>query len=84
MKADYKNWMPKGMIAGFGCGAAVFLILTIIFAAVPIPANVRKVLVTILLITTVFFLVVTVWMYLMYRAFSGSVLRCRDQQLCIS
>ena len=20
MKADYKNWMPKGMVTGTGCG----------------------------------------------------------------
>ncbi len=81
MKADYKNWMPKGMVAGFACGAAVFLILTVIFAAVPIPANVKKVLVTILLIATVFFMVVTVWMYLMYRAFSYDGKRKMSKQI---
>ena len=81
MKADYKNWMPKGMVAGFGCGAVVFLILTVIFAAVPIPANVKKVLVTVLLIATVFFLIVTVWMYLMYRAFSYNGKRQLSKQI---
>jgi len=70
MKADYKNWMPKGMVMGFACGTLIFLILTIVNALVPISESVKKVLMPILLIVTVIFFCVTVWMFLMYRAFS--------------
>ena len=31
MVADYKNWMPKGMVAGFFAGFALFLVLFIVF-----------------------------------------------------
>ena len=27
MKADYKNWMPKGMVTGTGCGSGALTIL---------------------------------------------------------
>ena len=26
MKADYKNWMPKGMVTGTGCGSGALTI----------------------------------------------------------
>jgi len=26
MKADYKNWMPKGMVMGTGCGSGALTI----------------------------------------------------------
>ena len=46
MKADYKNWMPKGMIIGMACGAGVSLILYIIFGIAPVlqPGTFRTVL----------------------------------------
>ncbi len=81
MKADYKNWMPKGMVAGFACGAAAFLILTIVFAALPISANVKTVTVVIFGVATIFFLIVTVWMFLMYRAFSYDGKRKMSRQI---
>ena len=31
MKPDYKNWVPKGMIASFAAGAGVALVLFLIF-----------------------------------------------------
>ena len=70
MKTDYKNWMPKGMVMGSACGAIVFLICSIVFALVPIADSVKKVLVPILFVVTAIFIVVTVWMFLMYRVFS--------------
>ena len=30
MKADYKNWMPKGMVIGTGCGMIASLVLFLI------------------------------------------------------
>ncbi len=36
MKANYKNWVPKGMLAGFACGALVSLFLFLIFGKSPL------------------------------------------------
>ena len=81
MKADYKNWMPKGMVAGTVCGALVFLILTAVFAAAPVAAPVKKVLLPVLLAAAVIFIAVTVWMYLMYSAFSYNGKRQMSRQI---
>ncbi len=81
MKPNYKNWMPKGMIAGMACAAGIFLILSIVFIAVPILVSVKKVLVPILLVVTVIFLVITIWMLLMYRAFSYNGKRKMSKQI---
>jgi hypothetical protein len=42
MKPDYKNWMPKGMVMGSGCSAAVFLILSIVSALAPISGGMQS------------------------------------------
>ncbi|MCR5824270.1 MAG: class I SAM-dependent methyltransferase [Lachnospiraceae bacterium] len=81
MKTDYKNWMPKGMVMGSACGAIVFLICSIVFALVPIADSVKKVLVPILFVVTAFFIVVTIWMFLMYRAFSYNGKRQMSKQI---
>ncbi|MCR5720691.1 MAG: class I SAM-dependent methyltransferase [Lachnospiraceae bacterium] len=70
MKADYKNWMPKGMVMGTAFSALIFMILSIVFISVPVSADVKKVLVPILMVLTVLFILIAIWMYLMYRAFS--------------
>ena len=31
MKADYKNWVPKGMLVGLFSGFIVFLVLFVFF-----------------------------------------------------
>lgn len=31
MQADYKNWMPKGMVTGIGCRTIASLVLFLIF-----------------------------------------------------
>ena len=36
MKADYKNWMPKGMVTGTGCGMIASLVLFLILGVSPI------------------------------------------------
>ena len=36
MKADYKNWMPKGMVTGTGCGTIASLVLFLILGVSPI------------------------------------------------
>ena len=74
MKADYKNWMPKGMVLGtIGITAAICVVTVI----VGIASIVGKV----LLILTVFFALISLWMYLMYRAFSYNGKRQMSKQI---
>ena len=72
MKPDYKNWMPKGMVLGFLCGAVICLILFLIFGISPILSQgiLKTILFIVFLLLTVVLTGVTIWMYLMYRAFS--------------
>ena len=74
MKADYKNWMPKGMVLGtIGITAAIFFVAVIVGMA----SIVGKV----LLILTVLFALISLWMYLMYRAFSYNGTRQMSKQI---
>ena len=74
MKADYKNWMPKGMVLGtIGITAAIGVVIII----VGIASIVGKV----LLILTVLFALISLWMYLMYRAFSYNGTRQMSKQI---
>ncbi|MCR5144094.1 MAG: class I SAM-dependent methyltransferase [Lachnospiraceae bacterium] len=72
MKADYKNWMPKGMVFGVGCLAVVSLVISIIFGSTAAFEGmaIKKVLMVIFLVLAIILCVGTLWMYLMYRAFS--------------
>ncbi len=83
MKADYKNWMPKGMVMGTGCGTIASLILFLILGVSPIvpEGSAKRVVGIVLLILTVIFCVVTIWMYLMYRAFSYNGKRQMSKQI---
>jgi ubiquinone/menaquinone biosynthesis C-methylase UbiE len=73
MGADYKNWMPKGMIWSFAAGTAVALALTL-----TVGINWLKIL---LLILTFVLAVMTVWTILMYRAFSYDGKRQMSRQI---
>ena len=73
MSADYKNWMPKGMIWSFAAGTAVALALTLI-----VGINWLKIL---LFILTFILAVMTVWTILMYRAFSYDGKRQMSRQI---
>jgi len=81
MKPEYKNWMPKGMIAGFAL-AAVGCGLVAIVLAFAMPAGVLK---TMLLVVfaalTALFIGVTVWSVLLYRAFSYDGKRQMSRQI---
>ena len=83
MKADYKNWMPKGMVVSVGCAAAVMLLLTIVLGFTPLLADgTGKTIVRIvLLVLTVVLVLVTIWMTLMYRAFSYNGKRQMSKQI---
>ena len=73
MKPDYKNWMPKGMVLA-GVGATiVLLLLTIVFGCTGIVSGtLRTVLLRVFLAGTIIGLFSSIWMILMYRAFSYS------------
>lgn len=81
MKADYKNWLPKGMVATTAGIMAFFLVLSIIFTAVPVSGPVKRILVPLLWVITLVCVIVTVWMYLMHRAFSYNGKRQMSKQI---
>ena len=71
MKPDYKNWMPKGMVLSAIAATAGFLILFIVFGLTGIVSGTLKtVLFIVFLAGTIIGLCVSVWMILLYRAFS--------------
>ncbi|MBQ5488372.1 MAG: methyltransferase, partial [Clostridia bacterium] len=82
MKPDYKNWMPKGMVLT-GVGAtALLLILFIVFGLTGLVSGTAKtVLFIVFLALTLIALAVTVWMYLLYRAFSYNGKRQMSKQI---
>ncbi len=83
MKPDYKNWMPKGMIYTALAGTAVFLILFIVFGVSGLvnPGKLKTVLFIIFLLGTVTGIFSSVWMILMYRAFSYNGKRQMSRQI---
>ena len=83
MKADYKNWMPKGMVTGTGCGTIASLVLFLILGVSTIvpEGSAKRVIGIVLLILTVIFCASTIWMYLMYRAFSYNGKRQMSKQI---
>ena len=72
-RPNYKNWMPKGMIMGFGAAFALCLILTIF-----IHLGWLRI---ILLALTVIFGGITIWTILMHRAFSYEGKRQMSSQI---
>lgn len=83
MKPDYKNWMPKGMVMSFFIAATISFILFIILGVSPIiqADGIRKVVGIVFGSLTFLFLVVSVWMLLMYRAFSYNGNRKMSKQI---
>ncbi|MCR5803301.1 MAG: class I SAM-dependent methyltransferase [Clostridia bacterium] len=81
MKPDYKNWMPMGMVLGFTCGAGALLIISIVIALTPIPEAVKKVLLPIVLVIMALMIFVSVWTFLMHRAFSYNGKRKMSKQI---
>ena len=82
MKPDYKNWMPKGMVLSGFAATAVFLILLIVFGLTELVSGTLKtVLFIVFLAGTVIGLGVSVWMLLLYRAFSYNGKRQMSRQI---
>ena len=73
MKPNYKNWMPKGMILSFAAACAVCLVLALF-----IRLGWLRI---IFLIATVILACVTLWMTLMYLAFSYNGKRQMSRQI---
>lgn len=73
MEADYKNWMPKGMIWSFAAATAVCLALSFI-----IGIGWLKI---ILLVLSIILALLTLWTVLMYRAFSYDGKRQMSRQI---
>lgn len=83
MKADYKNWVPKGMIIGLFAGAAACLLLLFVFGVSSLlsPGALKTVLRTVFLIGTIVFAVMGVWMLMMNRRFSYNGKRQMSKQI---
>ena len=82
MKPDYKNWMPKGMILSAAVMTVVFLLLFVVLGCTGVVSGTLKtVLFIVFLIGSVIGLGVTVWMILMYRAFSYNGKRQMSRQI---
>lgn len=71
MKLDYKNWMPIQMIMGFSLGAVIFFILSLIFKEniLAVSQGRNTVLFLICFILTIVMALISVYMYMLYRAF---------------
>ena len=83
MKPDYKNWMPKGMVCTAFAATAVFFILFIVFGVSGLikPGTLRTALFIIFLLGTIIGIISSVWMALMYRAFSYNGKRKLSKQV---
>jgi len=83
MKPDYKNWIPKGMVFGTACAAGIALILYIIFGISPVlkEGTLKTVVGIVFLVLTIFLCLGTLWMFLLYRAFSYNGKRQMSRQI---
>ena len=83
MKPDYKNWMPKGMVLGFLAGAAGTLLLLLLVGCTGLPAagTFRSVLLVLLAILALVLCGLSIWSYLMYRAFDYNGRRQMARQI---
>ena len=82
MKPDYKNWMPKGMVLTAVLLTALFLILFIVFGLTGVVSGTLKTaLFIVFLLGTLVGCGVSVWMILMYRAFSYDGRRQMSRQI---
>jgi len=83
LKPNYKSWMPKGMILGTLAGSMVALGLSLLIGLSGLLAagTLKTVLTVAFLVLTLVLAVVTLWMTLMYRAFSYDGKRQMSRQI---
>lgn len=80
MKPDYKNWMPKGMIASFLSAALVFGMG--VFGVRMLPDGTLKTVLTIVFVLlAAIFCGLTIWSILLYRAFDYNGKRQMARQI---
>ncbi len=83
MNANYKNWMPKGMVIGTAGITGAFWAIYIIWEILPVlpQGQVRTIVGIVLLVLAILSSIVTLWMILMYRAFSYNGKRQMSKQI---
>ena len=83
MKADYKNWMPKGMILGFSAGAVIALLLIPILGCSSLIHNslLRTILIIVLTFTFMIFAGMSGWSFILYKAFDYNGTRKMSKQI---
>lgn len=83
MKPNYKNWMPKGMILGTLGSALTCLLLFLVFGVSGLLAagTLKTVLKTVFLVLAIVLALVTLWMWLLHRAFSYNDKRQMSKQI---
>ena len=81
MKADYKNWVPKGMIWGLFGGAVSCLLLSVIFGIVLSDGWLKTILLVLFIFGTVAFVFFGIWMYILHMAFSYNGKRQMSKQI---
>ena len=83
MKADYKNWMPKGMVLGTGLAGVITLVLYFISKNLKVvkEGRVKKIISVVLLVLSLVLLPVTIWMVYLYRSFSYNGKRQLSRQV---
>ena len=81
MKPDYKNWMPKGMVASFFGGAAGSWIAAFLVRILMPKGTGRQVLTVLTTASGALFTGMSVWSYLMYRAFDYNGKRQMSRQI---
>ena len=80
MKADYKNWVPKGMVYGFCALTAALLIATILIGALA-HGTLATVLTVVFAVGTVVAAVAAGWSVMAHRAFSYDGRRKLSRQI---
>ena len=81
MKPDYKNWMPKGMVASFAAGACIFLAFFLLVRGLA-PAGTAKTVLSIAgAVLTLAFAAAGAWSLGLYRAFDYGGKRQMSRQI---
>ena len=83
MRPDYKNWMPKGMVCGFLREAIAALAVTLIISYTGFisPGILKTVLTVLFSVLTAFLSGMTIWGWLLYRAFDYNGKRQMSKQI---
>lgn len=83
MTVDYKNWVPRGMVAGFFVCCVLFLLLFIVFGCTSVinAGPLKTVLFWLFLIGSFIFCVASFWMLYLYKAFSYKGKRQLSRQI---